>query len=79
MAMNVAGRVWLIRLSPLGKTTLKDVLSFSEQGTFEAHVIDEGERGIWVSPIEYHEATRRRSGLTTLIKWEYIATMQEIE
>ena len=75
--MRVAGRVWLIRLTPLGKTLLKD--EFSDQATFEAHVDGAGLPGIWVVPIVYDEPSGRRSGLTTLVKWEYIATMQGIE
>jgi len=50
----------------------------AEQGTFEAQVLDEDERGIWISAIEY-EAAEKRPGLTTLVRWEYIATMQGIE
>ncbi|HYA89753.1 MAG TPA: hypothetical protein VEF54_02915 [archaeon] len=76
--MKVAGRVWLIRLTRLGVRALKDVVVVTDEGTFEAYVLDEDDRGIWASPVEFDSGGKGPS-VTTLLKWEYIATMQAVE
>ena len=71
--MKLEGKVGFFRLSPLGEQVLKD--EPLRRPSFEALVIDEGERGIVVRPQEETERSDQPGGLVLFLKWEYVASV----
>jgi hypothetical protein len=70
--MKLAGQVALFRLSRAGREDLDGLVP--ENGTFESHVFEEDEHGLWVYLPE-EQADMKRVGPLMLLKWEYIATL----
>jgi hypothetical protein len=72
--MKLTGRACLVRPTTLGVRVLKDAISITEGGSFEALVEEEDERGIWLNPREDEVG-----GRTLLVKWEYVATIEIVK
>ncbi len=70
--MRLAGRACLVRLTAVGIRVLRDVISTTDGGAFEASVEDEDDRGVWIA-LRGEDAVR---GRVLLVKWAYVATIE---
>ena len=70
--MKLSGQVALFRLSRTGRDALQGLVP--ESGTFESHVVEEDDHGLWVYLPE-EQALPTQLGPLMLLKWEYIATV----
>ncbi len=66
------GKSGFFRLSPLGEQILKD--AGLRHPWFEASVVDESEKGIFIRLLEEVEPVDRPGNLVLFLKWEYVAT-----
>ncbi len=71
--MRMEGKIGFFRLSPLGEQVLKE--EPLRRPSFEALIVDEGEKGVVVRPQEEIEPSGQPGGLVLFLKWEYIASV----
>lgn len=66
------GKDGFFRLSPLGEQILRD--AGLGRPWFEASVVDESEKGIFIRLLDEVEPVDRPGNLVLFLKWEYVAT-----